>query len=169
MTINSDLFKKITHGVYVVGVSDGREQNAFTAAWVMQVSFTPPLLALSINPEHYSYQLFKKGKVCTINVLGQDHLAIAAHFGHPGVKDKMTAYPWRKGLTDAPVLSSSLAYFDCKLSHFAEAGDHKIAVCEVMNAVELNSGWPLLYYQTGDMDNSSALFNKNDQDGLSNN
>jgi flavin reductase (DIM6/NTAB) family NADH-FMN oxidoreductase RutF len=154
----SALFNKITHGVYVIGVSDGKEQNAFTAAWLMQVSFTPPLLAFSINPEHYSYRLLQTGKVCTVNVLGQDHLAIAAHFGQSGVKEKMTTYTWQEGKTAAPVLSASLAYFDCKLSHFTDAGDHKIAVCQVIAAAELNSGWPLLYSQTGNIDGSSEHY-----------
>ena len=154
----STLFNKITHGVYVIGVANGIEQNAFTAAWVMQVSFSPPMLAFSINPEHYSYQLLKVGGVSTVNVLGQDQLAIAAHFGSPGVKEKMTTHRWQSGKTDAPILSDSLAYFECKLSHFTDAGDHKIAVCEVINAAELNSGWPLLYSQTGNMDSSSDLY-----------
>jgi flavin reductase (DIM6/NTAB) family NADH-FMN oxidoreductase RutF len=152
------VFNKITHGVYVIGVANGKEQNAFTAAWVMQVSFAPPMLAFSINPGHYSCTLLKAGGVCTVNVLGQDQLAIAAHFGSPGVKEKMTAYPWQTGTTAAPVLSASLAYFECKLSHFTDAGDHKIAVCEVINAAQLNSGWPLLYWQTGNMDGSSELY-----------
>lgn len=155
-----ELFRKVTHGVYVIGVSDGKEQNAFTAAWVMQVSFAPPMLAFSINPENYSYKLLQTGGVCSVNVLGQDHLAIAAHFGSPGVREKMTAYPWQSGSTIAPVLSDSLAYFDCKLSHVTDAGDHKIAVCEVLAAAELNSGWPLLYWQTGNMDGSRNLYPK---------
>lgn len=154
------LSKHITHGVYVIAVASGSEQNAFTAAWVMQVSFAPPMLAFSINPKHYSYRLLKEGGECSVNVLGQDHLAIAAHFGSPGVKEKMSAYRWRKGKTQAPVLCDSLASFDCKLSRMTEAGSHMIAVCEVVGATELNSGWPLLYAQTGTMDNSAGLYNK---------
>lgn len=151
------LSKQITHGVYVISVANGSEQNAFTAAWVMQVSFAPPMIAFSINPEHYSYKLLQGSGECTVNVLGQDHLAIAAHFGSSGVREKMTTYRWQSGKTVAPVLSDSLAYFDCKLSHTTDAGDHKIAVCEVIAATELNSGWPLLYWQTGNMDGSSNL------------
>ena len=86
-----DLVKQISHGVYIIGVTDGIHQNAFTAAWVMQASFKPPLLALSINPEHYSYQLLLKGGVCTINVLAQNQYAIAEHFGH-SAKDKMVGF-----------------------------------------------------------------------------
>ena len=151
------LFKQISHGVYVVGVSDGERQNAFTAAWVMQVSFDPLLLAISINPEHYSYQLLQAGGVCTVNVLGQDQYAIAKHFGC-SVKDKMAGYQWQKGKTGAPILTESLAYFDCQVSHYTDAGDHKIAICKVIAAAPLNKGRPLLYNQTGDMDGSSELY-----------
>jgi len=151
------LFKQISHGVYVIGVSDGTHQNAFTAAWVMQVSFNPPLLAIGINPESYSYQLLQAGGLCTVNVLGEDQYALAEHFGR-SVKDKMAGFQWQKGTTGAPILSESLAYFDCQVSHYADAGDHKIAVCKVIAAARLNNGRPLLYNQTGDLDGSSELY-----------
>lgn len=151
------LVKQISHGVYVIGVGVGERQNAFTAAWVMQVSFEPLLLAISINPKHYSYQLLQESGVCTVNVLGQEQYAIAQHFGR-SAPDKMKGFRWQTAETGAPVLSESLAYFDCRVSHYADAGDHKIAVCEVVAAATLNPGRPLLYSQTGDMDGSSELY-----------
>ncbi len=151
------VLKQINHGVYVIGVGTGERQNAFTAAWVMQVSFNPLLLAISINPAHYSYRLLQDSGVCTVNVLGQDQFALAEHFGR-SAKDKMAGFQWRQAETGAPILSESLAYFDCRVSHYADAGDHKIAVCEVVAAAELNPGRPLLYSQTGDMDGSSKLY-----------
>jgi flavin reductase (DIM6/NTAB) family NADH-FMN oxidoreductase RutF len=63
------LFKRLTQGVYVIGVAHGEVRNAFTAAWVMQVSFDPLLLALSINPQHSSYRLLKEGRTFSVNVL----------------------------------------------------------------------------------------------------
>ncbi|MDD5114344.1 MAG: flavin reductase family protein [Methylobacter sp.] len=152
-----DVCKHLTHGVYVIGVRDGELQNAFTAAWVMQVSFTPPLLAISINPEHYSYQLLKAGNICTVNVLARDQMDLAEHFGQSR-KDKMAGFTWHQDQTGAPILSNSLAYFDCRVSHFSEAGDHVIAICEVINAALLNQGKPMLYSQTGDLDGSSELY-----------
>ena len=153
-----ELLKQISHGVYVIGVSDGKRQNAFTAAWVMQVSFNPQLLAISINPEHYSYELLQAGGVCTVNVLRQDQYAIAEHFGSTGLRDKMAGFQWQTDKTGCPILSESLAYFDCQLSHFTEAGDHKIAVCRVIAAARLNAGKPLLYTQTGDLNGSSEIY-----------
>jgi flavin reductase (DIM6/NTAB) family NADH-FMN oxidoreductase RutF len=151
------LFKQISHGVYVIGLNDGAHQNAFTAAWVMQVSFKPPLLAISINPEHYSYRLLQAGGICSVNVLGQDQYALAQHFGHSG-KDKMAGFQWQQDKTGAPILSESLAYFDCQVSHYTDAGDHKIAVCNIIAAARLNEGRPLLYNQTGDMDGGCKLY-----------
>jgi flavin reductase (DIM6/NTAB) family NADH-FMN oxidoreductase RutF len=121
----------------------------------MPVSFNPPLLAVSINPEHYSYQLLQAGGVCTVNVLGQDQSAIAEHFGR-SVQDKMSGFQWQKGKAGAPILSASLAYFDCEVSHYTDAGDHKIVICRVIAAAKLNTGQPLLYSQTGNMDGSSG-------------
>jgi flavin reductase (DIM6/NTAB) family NADH-FMN oxidoreductase RutF len=154
----NELFKQLSHGVYVIAVSDGVHHNAFTAAWVMQVSFDPPLLAISINPEHYSYSLLQEGGVCTVNVLGQDQARIAEHFGRSNIKDKMAGFDWQQGLSTAPVLADSLAYFDCQVSHDIEAGDHRIVVCNVIAGAILNQGNPLLYQQTGNMDGSSELY-----------
>lgn len=152
------LLQQISHGVYVIGVSDGVHQNAFTAAWVMQVSFDPLLLAFSINPAHYSYQLLQTGGICTVNVLNHDQYALAEHFGRSGLDNKMAGFKWRNGKSGAPILLESLAYFDCEVSHYAEAGDHKIAVCKIIDAAKLNTGQPLLYSQTGNMDGSSELY-----------
>jgi flavin reductase (DIM6/NTAB) family NADH-FMN oxidoreductase RutF len=153
----NDLFKQLSHGVYVIAVSDGIHHNAFTAAWVMQVSFKPPLLAISINPEHYSYKLLQAGAVCTVNVLGQHQMNVAEHFGHTNL-DKMAGFNWQQGLSTAPVLADGLAYFDCQVSHYSDAGDHKIVVCQVIAGAILHQGKPLLYGETGDMDGSDKLY-----------
>ena len=153
------VFKHITQGVYVISVNDGQQQNAFTAAWVMQVSFDPLLICFSINPEHYSFKLLQQGKVCCISVLNDEQYVEADHFGQSTCKDKMAGYKWRQTETGAPALAESLAYFDCRVDHFTEAGDHKIVVCNVIDAAVLNQGQPMLYSDTEEMDGSSELYN----------
>jgi flavin reductase (DIM6/NTAB) family NADH-FMN oxidoreductase RutF len=156
------LVKTITHGVYVIGVKDQNRENAFTAAWVMQVSFDPLLLCISINPEHYSWQILQQGKICSVNVLQKSQLHYAEHFGSSGLKDKMAGFSWQRAQTGAPILSEALSYFDCRLRNFYDAGDHKLVVCEVLDAALLNAGKPLLYIETGNMDNSEMLFGERD-------
>lgn len=154
-----ELLTQITHGVYVVGVSDGEHQNAFTAAWVMQVSFDPLLLAFGINPQSYSYQLLQRGGVCAISVLKQGQMTLAAHFGRSN-SEKMAGYEWQQGKTGAPILMAGSAFFDCEVKHYLEAGDHTIVVCQVVDAGYLQPGQPMLYRETGDMDGSSQFLPK---------
>ena len=92
------LFQRLTQGVYVVGVAHGEVRNAFTAAWVMQVSFDPLLLALSINPHHSSYRLLKEGHAFSVNVLKKGQLELAAHYGRPARADKLAL----GGMDDGP-------------------------------------------------------------------
>ena len=96
------LFQRLTQGVYVVGVAHGEARNAFTAAWVMQVSFDPLLLALSINPHHSSYGLLKQGRAFSVNVLKKGQLDLAAHFGRPARADKLALMEWTTGRTACP-------------------------------------------------------------------
>jgi flavin reductase (DIM6/NTAB) family NADH-FMN oxidoreductase RutF len=98
------LFQCLTQGVYVVGVVHGDASNAFTAAWVMQVSFDPLLLALSINPHYSSYGPLKQGRAFSVNVLKKGHLELAAHYCRPACADKLASTEWTTGRTGAPLL-----------------------------------------------------------------
>jgi flavin reductase (DIM6/NTAB) family NADH-FMN oxidoreductase RutF len=100
------LFRRLTSGVYVVGVAQGDRRNAFTAAWVMQVSFQPPLLALAIHPEHASYPLLLAGGAFAISVLQRGQLDLARAFGTRSGReaDKLAGVRWRAAGPRAPVL-----------------------------------------------------------------
>lgn len=154
------VFKYITQGVYIISVNNGEQKNAFTAAWVMQVSFDPPLLCFSINPKHHSYQILKQGGSCCISVLNNEQYAEAAHFGQSSIKDKMEGYQWLETKTGSLALAESLAYFDCQVKQYSVAGDHQLVVCSIGGAAILNAGNPMLYSETQDMDSSSALYKK---------
>lgn len=155
------LFRRLSYGVYVVGVADGKRRNAFTAAWVMQTSFEPLLLALSINQEHASYPVLQAGRGFTVNVLKQGQQDLARRFGTRSGRDedKLAGIRWRPGRTGAPILEEALAYFDCELSGGMPAGDHELVLGRVTGGKVLDrNAAPLTYADTGDMDGSSALY-----------
>jgi len=153
------LFKRLTQGVYLVGMAQGEARNAFTAAWIMQVSFDPLLLALSINPHHSSYRLLKDGGVFSVNVLKKDQLHLAEHFGRPGGTDKLAVTEWTTSHLGPPLLRGALAWFECKVLSEYPAGDHVLVLGKVVGGKLLDSeAEPMSYRQTGDMDGASALF-----------
>jgi flavin reductase (DIM6/NTAB) family NADH-FMN oxidoreductase RutF len=153
------LFKSLTTGVYVVGVARGEVRNAFTAAFVMQVSYDPLLLALSINPHHSSYELLKRGGAFSVNVLKKGQLELAAHFGGRASEGKLASTEWMPGRTGVPLLQQSLAWFECQVVGEQPAGDHVVVLGKVINGRLIDSkAEPMIYSDTGAMDGAAALF-----------
>jgi flavin reductase (DIM6/NTAB) family NADH-FMN oxidoreductase RutF len=155
------LFHRLSYGVYVVGVAAGDRRDGFTAAWVMQASFDPLLLALSINPDNASYELLHEGGGFTVNILKQGQLELARLFGTRSGRneDKLAGIRWRPGRTGAPILEQALAYFDCQLSGRHRAGDHELVLGRVVEGKILDpTAAPLTYADTGEMDGSSDLY-----------
>ena len=133
------LFQRLTHGVYVIGVAHGGVRNAFTAAWVMQVSYDPLLLALSINLHHSSYRLLKKGRAFSVNVLKKGQLDLAEHFGRPVGADKLARTEWKTDRLGLPLLREALAWFECEVLHEYLAGDHVLVLGKVIDGELLDS------------------------------
>lgn len=154
------LFRQLTHGVYVIGVSCKDNDNAFTAAWVMQVSFRPLLLALSIHPDHSSYRMLIQSKAFSVNVLPAGRIDLADRFGRPAAKeDKLAGVAWHRGKTGAPLLDEAVACFECEFSHECTAGDHQLVFGRVLTGTVLDpNAIPMNYRDTGDLDGSSKLY-----------
>ena len=161
MTNIQGLFRRLTNGVYVVGAANGDTRNAFTAAWVMQVSYDPLMLALSINPKHATYSLVHASRAFTVNVLGSGALDLARQFGTRSGRDvdKLAGVGWRPGRSGAPVLDEAIAYFECEVTQSIPAGDHELVVARVIDGRVLDvAATPMTYVETGDLDGSGSLY-----------
>jgi flavin reductase (DIM6/NTAB) family NADH-FMN oxidoreductase RutF len=155
------LFRRLSAGVYVVGVAHDDQRDAFTAAWIMQVSFDPLLLALSINPQHASYPLLKSSDAFAVSVLKRGQLELARHFGTRSGRDhdKLAGIRWHTSRAGAPILDEALAYFDCQVTGSLPAGDHELVLGKVVDGRIIEpDAEPMSYGETGDMDGSSALY-----------
>ncbi|HEX3232907.1 MAG TPA: flavin reductase family protein [Gemmatimonadales bacterium] len=155
------VFRRLTLGVYVVGVAAQGQADGFTAAWVMQASFDPLLLALSINRGHASYPLLQAGGSFVVNLLKHEQLDLASRFGTQSGRDrdKLAGVRWRPSRGGAPILEDALGYFDCRLEGSMAAGDHDVVLGRVLDARLLDpKAVPLRYAETGNLDGSSALF-----------
>jgi flavin reductase (DIM6/NTAB) family NADH-FMN oxidoreductase RutF len=158
------LFRRLTAGVYVVGVGDRNRFDVFTAASIMQVSYRPLLLALAINPQHASYELLRSGQAFCVSVLDQSQTDLAARFGTEtnAAADKLSGIEWRHGQSGAPILPQALGYFDCSVRAESAAGDHRLFLGAVIDGALLRpAAAPLVYSDTGDLDQSAALFPDN--------
>jgi flavin reductase (DIM6/NTAB) family NADH-FMN oxidoreductase RutF len=155
------LFRRLTAGVYVVGVGNRTRFDAFTAASIIQVSYRPLLLALAINPRHASYELLRSGQVFSVSVLDRSQLDLARRFGTESedAQGKLTGIEWRHGQSGAPILPQALAFFDCSVRAESAAGDHRLVLGAVIDGALLRpEAAPLAYSDSGNLDRSAALF-----------
>ena len=155
------LFRRLTTGVYVVGVSHDGRSNAFTASWITEVSFDPPLLALSINQENASYPLLKASGVFVVNVLRTEQIDLARHFGTQSGRnrDKLAGIRTRPGRGDAPVLLDAAAYLECQVIGSMPAGDHELVVARAVGGELLAAdAAPLRYADVAELDGSADLY-----------
>ena len=157
----ANLFRSISLGVHVIATARQGRREAFTAASLMQVSYRPLLLALAVSPEHRSYALLRDGRGFAVSVLREDQMALAARFGAPAgeIQDKFAGTAWRHNASGLPVLDQAIASFDCELLELHPAGDHHLALARVRGGLLGDArAVPLRYFDTGDLDGSSALF-----------
>ena len=129
--------RKIPHGVYIVGVKQASALNAFTATWLTQVSFTPPLVTVGIRKDSHSLAMIQQDKVFSVNILGKQQKAVAEHFVKPAATlgEKLKGVRYRLGKTGVPILEDAIAYLECELREVANKhGDHALVIGEVIEA-----------------------------------
>ncbi|MEP6574007.1 MAG: flavin reductase family protein [Gemmatimonadota bacterium] len=155
-----ELFRRLTSGVYVIGVAWEGKSNAFTAAWVTQTSFDPLYLALNVHTGNFSYPLVKASGAFVVNVLAEGQIELARQFGTRSGRDgdKLAGVRWQPAGNGAPILLDALAHIECRVVSATPAGDHEVLIAHATGGLVHRPGSPLLYRDTGELDGSASLF-----------
>jgi flavin reductase (DIM6/NTAB) family NADH-FMN oxidoreductase RutF len=145
------LLRKIPHGVFICGVAEGEEVNGFTASWVTQGSFDPPLVVMAVRADSTSNGMIQRTGRFSLNVLPADQKDLAAVFFKPqkGVGGRFEAAPFQMGPLGLPVLDAALGALECELVGQVAHGDHTVFVAEVKTAVLHRDGEALELGPTG--------------------
>jgi flavin reductase (DIM6/NTAB) family NADH-FMN oxidoreductase RutF len=88
-----------------VGLQKGDQVNGFTASWVTQGSFDPPLVVMAVRADSTSNGMIQRTRRFSLNVLAADQKDLAAVFFKPqqAVGGRFDAAPFttgRAGFTD---------------------------------------------------------------------
>ncbi len=130
------LLRKIPYGLYVVGIKDKEKVNGFTASWVSQISFIPPMIMLGVQKKSTALKMIKTSKVFTVNFLGKNQQAMVKTFFRPSKIEgnTMGGYAFHTEKTGAPILDDAVGYLECKVKDIAGKGDHLVVIGEIINA-----------------------------------
>jgi flavin reductase (DIM6/NTAB) family NADH-FMN oxidoreductase RutF len=146
------MLRKIPHGLYICGVKDGEEMNGFTASWVMQSSFNPPMIVNCVRQDSGSHEMIKNSGVFALSFLEDGQKDLAAQFFKPKrrVGNKFEDVEFYEGSeTGCPIITDSLGYVECRVVGALEQGDHTVYLGEVIASGIHREGNPLLLESTG--------------------
>jgi flavin reductase (DIM6/NTAB) family NADH-FMN oxidoreductase RutF len=140
-------------GTYATGVTiitaataDGKPYG-LTCNSFASVSLNPPLVLWSLVIFSQGMSVFQNASHFAVNVLGASQQALATKFATSSI-DRFAGVEWKSGLGNAPILSDSVANFQCRAVNRYYGGDHVIFLGAV-EAYAYNRQEPLLFARGG--------------------
>lgn len=146
-----EALRLFTYGLYAVTTGDMREWNAFTANWLSQVSFDPPLVALSVENDTTSLPIIRRTRRFAVNVYSADQRELAGLLGKPYARhpEKIEGLQMTRTETGCPVLQETLAWVECAVETEMPAGDSTLVLGRVVGAQVLRRAEPLTMLAAG--------------------
>ena len=139
---------QFTDGVTVIAAQVGDTVRAYTSHWNQQVSFTDPILALSVSPKHDTHPLMVEAGEVTISILAGDQLDAGQYFSYPGrrfkhVGDFIVDTPVGPGVRDA------IGWVRCEIiDTYDGLPDHDLFFARVVEVAEGRLDQPALTYSS---------------------
>lgn len=146
-----EALRLFTYGLYAVTCEGDGKRNAFTANWLSQVSFDPPLVVVSVENDSVSLPIIRGTRRFAINVFDAEQRDLAGQLGksyskHP---DKIEGLQWGVSESGYSVLLNTLAYVECEVESETPAGDSTLVLGRVVGARVLRHEEPLTMLAAG--------------------
>ncbi len=131
-------------GVTVVACrNSNNEPLGFTANSFTSVSLDPQLISICIDKKSFNIDLFSVTKHFAVSILSEDQQFISTTFATPN-EDRFKEVHWESKQTKSPIISNSVAWFDCNTEQIINAGDHLMLIGKVV-AFDSSPKTPLMY------------------------
>lgn len=147
------VLRQFSYGLYAVTAAHGGERGVFTANWLSQVSFDPPLVAVSVERDSATLALIRASGLFAVCPLADGQRELAGNLGRPKsrIGDKFAAYDLDtiESESGLPVLADALGYVSLSVLSETEAGDSVVLIGEVIEARAFREGEPLTMREAG--------------------
>ena len=86
LALKKQVLRTFTYGLYAVSSANEGEVNICTVNWLTQVSFDPPLLAVSIENDSKTLPMVLRSRKFTVNVFRSGERELAGKLGKSAIK-----------------------------------------------------------------------------------
>ncbi|WP_455630871.1 flavin reductase family protein [Megamonas sp.] len=145
--MKSSVMNLITHGVYVIGVTNETTTNLMTAAWAMQISSRPVSIIVAVGKTHFTAELLNRQKNFVLNVLTSNQTDIAKKCGTVSGREVDKSKDINLVLSSnlkQPIIKDCAGWLECNIINSIEYTDHILYIAECING-EVNTTDTLLY------------------------
>lgn len=144
----TDNLRKLSYGVYAIGVMDGERPTGCIVNTVFQITSQPAMVAISMNKDNYTGEVLGKTGRFSVSVLSEEtprQVITQLGFTSGRTENKMDGLEYNL-LDGLPVLKENCCGgFTCKVVSVTDAGTHQIILGQVEETVEAGPQTPMTY------------------------
>ena len=142
-----EVMGRLAGGVTVVtALGVGHEPHGFTATAVCSVSMDPPLVLVCVGREAHTPRAIRSSGRYALNLLHSGDASASDRFAGSG-EHKFEGVEWRAAPDGSPLLPDVLAWLECDVEQYVEAGDHTIFIGRVSaGSVDRPDAVPLIHF-----------------------
>ncbi len=146
-----EALRLFTYGLYAITTGMDERWNAFTANWLTQVSFDPPLIALSIANDSVSLPIVRQSGRFAVNVYSAMQRDLAGRLGKSFAKhpEKLDGLAFGRTASGCPVLLDAIAWVECLVENELPAGDSTLVLGQIVDAHVARREEPLTMLAAG--------------------
>lgn len=145
------IFERFPYGIFVVATSSDAGILGIVATWVMQVSFDPPIVAISVEKGGVFAEALKRSGSFSLALMRSQDTRVAKGILKSGpliegsdVRDDFVVSP-----EGVPALRETAGVLQCRISQTHEAGDHILVVAEATSGALADPGEIMTLRETG--------------------
>ena len=118
---------------------DGR-QNANIAMWLTQTAMGGKMLCVALDKTDYTLELVKESGILNVNLLAEEQTKLIAKLGRKSGRDsdKFQNLAYALDNRGCAYLTEAVGFIQCKVTSYADGGDHELAICEVLKQTVLH-------------------------------
>lgn len=145
--MNTNAFRRLSYGVYIISTLDGERPTGCVANSVMQITSSPATIAVSMNHDNYTNSCIAKSGKFAVSILSEQSApGLIGTFGFQSGKeankfDGVEAVE-KEGIS---VVTDACAYVVCKVIDKMETSTHTVFLGEVIDADVLKNEEPMTY------------------------
>lgn len=146
--MNNSILRKLSYGMYTIGVKSEEKLSACIVNTVFQISSNPVVIAVSINHSCYTAHQIEKTKEFSVTVLNTEtpkSVFTALGFSSGFDKDKLADVP-HTVVEGLPVITQGrCGYLICNVIDKITLSDHTVYFAEVTSTSDVTEGESMTY------------------------